>query len=189
LPFIDLLTTHLHVAELPSGKDFRLQKLAGRPLYFTPADRGARLHIDALWEELTGGVPPLPVELPIKGRVLRVPRAAMGVARFAFAELCERPLGANDFLHLSQAFHTLVIEDIPVLGASRNVTRRFVNLIDTLYDNRVGLIASAAAEPGALCTVTDMRLLWERTASRLVEMRSSQYLSARLERLHAPAPA
>jgi cell division protein ZapE len=189
LPFIELISAHLHIVELPASKDFRLQKLAGRPLYFAPADQHAKRAIDALWEELTGRLPAQLVDLPIKGRMLRVPRAAMGTARFTFAELCERPLGANDFLHLSRAFHTLVLEDIPVLGASPNVTRRFVNLIDTLYDNRVCLIASAAAEPDALFTAPDMRLLWERTASRLVEMRSAQYLSARMDRLQAPAPA
>ena len=189
LPFIELIEAHLEVVALPAARDFRLEKLAGRPLYFTPADEASRRAIDRLWSELTGNRPGSPIELPVKGHTLHVPRAAMGVARFAFAELCERPLGSNDFLHLAQAYHTVVIENIPQLGASRNVARRFINLIDTLYDNRVCLIASAAADPGALFTAADMRLLFERTASRLIEMRSGQYLAGRLERLAAPAPA
>jgi cell division protein ZapE len=189
LPFIELIDAHLEVVELPAARDFRLQKLAGRPLFFTPADQAAKHAIDGLWKELTGNHPGSPIDLPVKGHILHVPRAAMGVARFAFAELCERPLGANDFLHLAHAYHTVVIENIPLLGASRNVTRRFINLIDTLYDNRVCLIASAAAEPSELFTAPDMRLLFERTVSRLIEMRSGQYLAGRMERLATPAPA
>jgi cell division protein ZapE len=189
LPFIDLIAAHLQIVELPAAKDFRLEKLAGRPLYFTPADASANHEIERLWQELTGSHPGLPVDLSVKGHTLRVPRAAMGVARFSFAQLCDRPLGSNDYLSLSQTFHILVIEDIPILGASRNVTRRFINLIDTLYDNRVCLIASAAAQPGELFAAADPRLHFERTASRLVEMRSSQYLAGRLQRLATPAPA
>jgi cell division protein ZapE len=179
----------LEVVELPVARDFRLEKLVGRPLYFTPADEAAKHAIDGLWKELTGNRAGSPVDLPVKGHILHVPRAAMGVARFAFAELCERPLGSNDFLHLAQAYHTVVIEDIPLLGASRDVTRRFINLIDTLYDNRVCLIASAAAEPSELFTAADMRLLFQRAVSRLFEMRSGQYLAGRMERLATPTPA
>jgi len=104
--------------------------------------------------------------------------------------LCEAPLGANDFLYIAHAFHTVMIDAIPILGeASRDVTRRFVNLIDTLYDARVGLVASAAAEPQALYAGGDMGYLFDRTASRLVEMRSQSYLAARMERLGAPVLA
>jgi cell division protein ZapE len=189
LPFIDLIGAHMQVAELPAAKDFRLEKLADRRLYFTPADRQARHELDRVWAQLTGRRAGAPVDIQVKGRALRVPAAAMGVARFSFAELCERPLGPNDFLHLAHLFHTLMIDDIPILGASRDVTRRFINLIDTLYDNRVCLIASAAAESGELYAAGEMRGLFERTASRLIEMRSAGYLAGRLERLAMPAPA
>jgi len=184
LPFIDLLGEHMAVEELLAAKDFRLEKLAGRRLYFTPADTQAGAEMDRLWGELTGHHPGAPIDLEVKGRKLRVPLASMGVARFSFAELCEAPLGANDFLHIAHAFHTVLLDAIPVLGpGQRDVTRRFVNLIDTLYDARVCLIASAAAEPHALYPAGDIQFLFERTASRLIEMRSQAYLTARLDRL------
>jgi cell division protein ZapE len=183
LPFIDLIEDHMDVIELKAAKDFRLEKLAGRPLYFTPADAAARAELDQHWERLTGHHAPAPVDLEVKGRRLRVPLAAMGVARFAFADLCERPLGPLDFLRIAHAFHTLLIDGIPVLGpARRDIARRFVTLIDTLYDNRVGLIASAEAEPATLYPSGDGADLFQRTASRLMEMRSEGYLSARSAR-------
>ncbi len=190
LPFIDLIVAHMGLEELLAAKDFRLDKLAGKPLYFTPADARARAEMDRLWGELTGNHPGVPTHLEVKGRKLRVPLASMGVARFAFADLCDAPLGANDFLHIAHAFHTVLIDAIPVLGkAPRDVTRRFVNLIDTLYDSRVSLIASAAAEPQALYVAGDMGYLFDRTASRLIEMRSADYLAGRMDRLGAHVPA
>jgi cell division protein ZapE len=184
LPFIALIEEHMAVEELRAAKDFRLEKLAGRPLYFTPLGPDARAQMDRAWRDLTGSTAAPPLDLEIKGRTLRVPHAAMGVARFSFAELCEKPLGNNDFLALAHTFHTLMIDDIPMLRASqRNEARRFVNLIDTLYDSRIGLIASAAAEPDDLHPQGDVSFLFERTASRLIEMRSEAYLAAREERL------
>jgi cell division protein ZapE len=190
LPCIDLLGEHMEIAALPAAKDFRLDKLAGRPLYFTPADAHGKAEMDRLWGELTGHHPGAAVDLEVKGRKLRVPAASMGAARFSFAQLCDEPLGANDFLHIAHAFHTVLIDGIPVLSrAPRDVIRRFVNLIDTLYDNRVCLAASAAAEPSELYLAGDMGVLFERTASRLIEMRSEGYLAARMDRLPAPVPA
>jgi cell division protein ZapE len=114
----------------------------------------------------------------------------MGLARFSFAELCEQPLGALDYLALAHQFHTVFIDAIPVLAPERrDVARRVVNLIDTLYDSRVGLIASAAAEPGGLYPKGDVHFLFERTVSRLIEMRSETYLAARAERAAAPSPS
>ena len=129
--------------------------------------------------------------LEVKGRKLKVPLAAMGLARFTFAELCEEPLGTVDYLALAHKFHTVFIDGIPVLEpARRDVARRFVNLIDTLYDARVGLIASAAAEPDGLYPKGDVHFLFERTVSRLIEMRSEAYLAARSARLdRIPPPA
>ncbi len=188
LPFIDLVGEHMVVEELKAAKDFRLDKLAGKPLYFTPADTLAKADMDRLWGELTGGHPSVPTELDVKGHKVRVPLASMGVARFSFAEICDAPLGANDFLHLAHAFHAVLIDAIPLLAAApRDVTRRFINLIDTLYDNRVCLIASAAAEPQDLYPDGPMQYLFERTASRLIEMRSESYLAGRMERLAATA--
>jgi cell division protein ZapE len=186
LPFINLIAEHMESQELLAAKDFRLSKLAGRRLYFTPLDPAARHEMDRMWTELTGNHAASPMDLDVKGHKLRVPLASMGVARFSFAELCEQPLGPNDFLALAHAFHTILIDDIPMLRpAQRNVARRFVNLIDTLYDNRVSLVVSAAAEPDALYPEGDVHFLFTRTASRLMEMRSQGYLEARTERLSA----
>jgi cell division protein ZapE len=190
VPFIDLLEQNMDVDELAAAKDFRHEKLAGKPLYFIPADARARTQMDRLWGELTGNSPGAPLVLEIKGRKLTVPMAAMGAARFAFADLCRQPLGTLDYLALAHKFHTVFIDDIPVLAAGeREVARRFVNLIDTLYDNRAGLVVSAAAEPDDLYPAGDVHFLFERTASRLIEMRSEAYLAARSERLAAPAAA
>jgi len=189
LPFIDLIERSMDVEELPAAKDFRLSKLAGKPLYFTPADEAARLKMDELWLQLTGNQSGAPLVLEVKGRKVAVPLASMGVARFTFTELCEQPLGTLDYLALAHKFHTVLVDDIPVLApARRDVARRFVNLIDTLYDNRVGLVASAAAEPAYLYPAGDVQFLFERTASRLIEMRSEAYLAARSERLGVPRP-
>jgi cell division protein ZapE len=180
LPFIALLGEHADAIELASAKDFRLDKLSGRPLYFTPDDEAARCALDSHWERLTGHHPAVPLDLEVKGRKVHVPLSAMGVARFGFADLCGQPLGALDYLHICHAFHTVLIDGIPVLAPShRNEARRLVTLIDTLYDNRVCLIASAAAEPDCLYPEGDGAELFERTVSRLMEMRSEAYLAGR----------
>jgi cell division protein ZapE len=190
VPFIELIEERMDIVELAAARDYRLEKLAGKPLYFTPADAAARAAMDRLWNELSGGQPGAPAELDVKGRALRVPLAAMGIARFSFAELCEQPLGSVDYLALAHQFHTIFIDDIPVLAPERrDVARRFVNLIDTLYDNRVGLIASAAAEPDRLYPKGDVHFLFERTVSRLIEMRAEGYLAARAERAGVLSPS
>jgi cell division protein ZapE len=183
VPFIALLAAETDVLELRSAKDYRMEKLAGEPLYFSPADAHARAGIDRLWSRLTSGQPGQRLDLEVKGHKVIVPAAAMGCARFTFADLCDRPLGSVDYLQIARSFHTVVIEDIPVLTpARREVARRFINLIDTLYDARVGLIASAAAEPDALYAAGDGSDLFVRTSSRLTEMRSEAYLAARAQR-------
>jgi cell division protein ZapE len=188
LPFIDLIEDHMAVLELKSAKDFRLDKLAGRPLYFAPNDARARAELDDHWQRLTGQHPNQPLALEVKGRKLHVPSASMGVARFSFADLCEKPLGSADYLQIAHHFHTVLMDDIPVLGPGRrNEARRFINLIDTLYDSRVCLIASAEAEPDSLYQKGDGADLFQRTASRLTEMRSEAYLVGRAARAHAAA--
>jgi hypothetical protein len=183
VPFLDLIEERMTVLELAAAKDFRLEKLAGRQLYFTPADSAAHAQIRVAFERLTGVANGTAQQLEVKGRKLHVPEAAMGVARFAFSDLCEKPLGALDYLHLAHTFHTVLIEGIPCLTPSRrNDARRLVNLIDTLYDNRVCLIASAEAEPHKLYPEGDGAALFERTASRLIEMRSEAYLLTRRHR-------
>jgi len=180
VPFIGLIGEHLDVVELKSAKDYRLEKLAGLPLYFSPADDRAAAELDAHWDRLTGRDTGTAQTLKVKGRPLRVPRAAMGVARFSFAELCEAPLGTLDFLSLAHTYHTLLVDGIPVMERGRReVVRRFINLVDTLYDNRVCLIASAASEPEGLCEDASTAKAFERTVSRLMEMRSAEYVAAR----------
>lgn len=180
LPFISMLEQHMAVVELAAQKDFRLDKLVGNPLYFTPVDAESRAALDAHWDRLTGRHPGKPMMLDVKGRALKVPLASMGVARFAFADLCDQPLGANDYLHAAHAFHTVIIDGIPVIDPGRrDVARRFINLIDAFYDCRTCLIASAEAEPAALYPSGHGADFFVRTASRLMEMRSEGYLAKR----------
>ncbi len=184
LPSIALIEERMEVMELVSAKDFRLEKLEGQQLYFTPIGEKSHRALAAAFTRLTGLPHGKPTEIDVKGRSLRVPEAARGVARFTFDELCDRPLGSLDYLHLAHRFHTLILEGIPRLVPERRAAaRRFINLIDTLYDARVGLIASAEAEPDDLHPDGDQSFLFERTASRLIEMRSAEYLEARMDRI------
>jgi cell division protein ZapE len=177
-PFIDLIRAHMEIIQLQSQKDFRLDKLSGAQLYFHPADGAAQEALSLHWDRLTGKHPGKPQILDIKGRKLIVPLASVGVARFTFDELCNRPLGTNDYLHIAHAFHTIIIDEIPILTPDRrDAARRFVNLVDALYDSRICLIASAAAEPHALYPEGSGSELFRRTASRLTEMRSEAYLA------------
>jgi cell division protein ZapE len=180
LPFIDMIERHMEVLALDARTDFRLEKLAGQQVWFVPADDKATAALDEAWRRLVGSSSGMPQELSVKGRRLRVPRAAMGVARFFFHDLCEQPLAAVDYLRIAHEFHTLIIDRIPVMGFDqRNFIKRFIILIDTLYDNAVKVIASAAAEPDALYQASDgfEAAEFRRTASRLIEMRSRAYLA------------
>jgi cell division protein ZapE len=179
LPFVAHLKSRMEVVELKARTDFRLEKLAGVPVWYAPLDEDADVALDIAWQRLTGVFSGQPQEISLKGRSIRVPEAAMGVARFTFAQLCERPLGAADYLRIAQEFHTLVIDHIPVMTlANRNAAKRFITLIDTFYDNAVKLVASAAAEPDGLYLAADGVEVqdFRRTASRLIEMRSEGYL-------------
>jgi cell division protein ZapE len=190
LPSIALIETNMEVMELASAKDFRLEKLEGQQLYFTPNDGASHDALSAAFKRLTGLAKGRVIEVDVKGRMLRVPEGARGVARFTFEELCDRPLGSLDYLAIAHRFHTVILEGIPRLVPERRAAaRRFINLIDTLYDARVGLIASAEAEPDDLHPAGDESFLFERTASRLIEMRSAAYLESRMERIDSGAQA
>jgi cell division protein ZapE len=180
LPFIKQIEQRMEPLELASAHDYRLEKLDGVARYFTPLGEKARAGVQEAWERLTGEANgqsrSRSQELIVKGRKVVVPRAAMGVARFRFDDLCRQPLGANDYLMIAHHFHTVIIEGIPALGPDdRNEARRFITLIDTLYDAGVGLIASAEAQPAGLYPEGDGAVMFERTASRLMEMRSEGY--------------
>jgi cell division protein ZapE len=180
LPFIRLLQQHVDVVRLAARTDYRMEKLSGVTTWYVPADEDAEVALDIAWQKLTGMLEGEPVDMQLAGRVLRIPEAAMGVARFAFAQLCEQPLGANDYLRLAREFHTLIVDHIPVMDyADRNAAKRFIILIDTLYDHAVKLIASAEAEPNELYTADEgyEALEFKRTESRLIEMRSEDYLA------------
>jgi cell division protein ZapE len=179
LPFITLIMQRMETLELETAKE----RLKGGDLYFVPADERARMAMDACWFRLTGRGKGERQALFVKGRSIAVPQAALGVARFPFTDLCEVPLGPLDYQHIAHSFHTLMIDEIPVLGSERrNEARRLVTLIDALYDNGVGLIASAEAEPQALCMDGDGGTGFARTTSRLMEMRSDAYLAGRRRR-------
>ena len=188
LPFIALLRQRLDVRELDARADYRLEKLARAPLYYCPADAAAKAALDHAFEQLTGRPHGAPEHIEFLGRSLEVPNAADGVARFAYDDLCRRPLGSADFLAIARRFHTVLIDDIPILDPERrDEVKRFINLIDTLYDERVKLVASAAAEPQDLFAGSEGFEGFEfaRTVSRLIEMRSADYLSLPHGHAHA----
>jgi cell division protein ZapE len=180
LSFIVLIKERLDVVELDARTDYRLEKLKRAPVYYTPLSPKADAALDAAFLTLTGHDRGEPTRIELLGRYLDVPQAIDGVARFDFDALCRRALGAADYLKLAQRFHTLVLDHIPAIDASeRNEAKRFIILIDALCDMRVKLIASAAGEPESLYLGADGAEAFEfvRTASRLHEMRSAEYLA------------
>lgn len=187
-PFIDLIEHQMEILELEAARDYRLDKLTSTPHYITPIDDHTGPLIRDAWVTLTGCERGEPDVINVKGRTIDVPEAALGVARFTFGDLCARPLGPADYLAIARQYHTIIVENVPLLTPDkRNEARRFINLIDTLYDNRIGLIVSAAAGPQALYPEGDGAFLFERTASRLIEMRSPDYLKAREDRVKLTA--
>jgi cell division protein ZapE len=179
LPFIAQIEEHMTVLRLDARTDFRLEKLAGVKMWLVPADASAAAALDTAWAKMTGGAPCRPRDISIKGRNLHVPCSANGVARFSFADICEQPLAASDYLRLAHDYHTIMIDRIPVMDYSeRNAAKRFITLIDTLYDNRVKLVASAEADPLSLYLGTEGNEAneFKRTSSRLIEMGSESYL-------------
>jgi len=180
LPFIAQMSEHMDVLRLDARTDFRLEKLAGVKMWLVPADAAADIALNKAWTRMTGNAPCKPRDISIKGRILRVPCSANCVARFSFADLCESPLAASDYLRLAHDYHTILIDRIPVMDyADRNAAKRFIALIDTLYDNAVKLMASAEADPLSLYQATEGAEAneFKRTASRLIEMSSESYLA------------
>jgi cell division protein ZapE len=151
--------------------------MSGLHVYLHPLGPSSDAAMDAAWLRLTDSKRGTAIKLTVLGRTLNVPRAAKGVARFMFEDLCAKPLAAADYLAIAHSFHTVLINHIPKLGPERrNEARRFVVLIDTLYDEDVKLICSAAAPPDALYPAGDGADAFRRTASRLHEMQSEDYL-------------
>jgi cell division protein ZapE len=180
LPFIAQISEHMNVLRLDARTDFRLEKLAGVKMWLVPADAAADVALDKAWVSLTGSAPHKSRDISIKGRVLHVPCSSNGVARFPFTDICEKPLAASDYLRLAHDYHTIMIDRIPVMDyPERNAAKRFIALIDTLYDNGVKLMASAAADPLSLYLATEGNEAneFKRTSSRLIEMGSESYLA------------
>ncbi|MEM7492219.1 MAG: cell division protein ZapE [Pseudomonadota bacterium] len=175
-PFIGLLKDKCDVFELVSERDYRLERLTEAPVWYSGADGGPQL--DDAFARLTLNAVPQRTTLTVQGRKLLVEQQAAGVARFSFEELCARPLGAQDYLKIAATFHTVILHDIPVLSAAkRNEAARFVALIDALYEAKVKLVASAEAEPEVLYPKGDGSFEFQRTVSRLHEMRSVEYMA------------
>ncbi|WOH82022.1 cell division protein ZapE [Bradyrhizobium sp. BEA-2-5] len=180
LPFIKQITDHMDVARLDARTDFRLEKLVGVKMWLVPADDAADAALNAAWRKMTGNAPCKARLIPIKGRILNVPCSAHGVARFSFMDICEKPLAASDYLRLAHDYHTILVDHIPVMDLSqRNAAKRFITLIDALYDNAVKLMASADANPISLYLAAEGNEAneFKRTASRLIEMSSESYLA------------
>jgi cell division protein ZapE len=179
LPFIAELLQRMEVLRLEARTDYRLEKLAGAPTYHHPADAQAAAALDAAFAKLTAGAEVKPATLMVRTRKVEVPRAAVGVARFGFADLCDKPLGASDYLMIARDYHTVVLDGVPQLThARRNEAKRFITLIDVLYDHRVKLVMSAASPPRGLYHAEEGAEAFEfdRTVSRLIEMQSDAYL-------------
>ena len=180
LPFISQIEAHMDVMRLDARTDFRLEKLTGVKMWLVPDDAEASGALNKAWAKMTGNAPCKPRDISVKGRILHVPCSAHGVARFSFADLCEAPLAAGDYLRLARDYHTILVDHIPVMDyPQRNAAKRFISLIDTLYDNAVKLMASAAADPVSLYLATDGNEAneFKRTSSRLIEMSSESYLA------------
>lgn len=175
LPFIGLIQENLNVRELISPNDYRQNRLKGSEVYFVQAGTEARASIQAIWQDLTGGEAS-PLVLTIKGRAVKLPAYRNGVARARFFDLCGAMLGPGDYLAIADAIKVLILEDVPRLSRSNfNEAKRFVTLIDALYEAKVRLICSAAAQPEMLYVEGEGTFEFERTASRLREMQDENW--------------
>jgi cell division protein ZapE len=180
-PFIAILRQHARIINLDSDTDYRLRRLSRLPVYVTPLGPEADRAMEEAWAAIANGKAVAPAESAVKGRSVHVPLAAGRAARFSFADLCEKPLGARDYLAIAERFDTILLDHIPVMkAAQRNEAKRFILLIDTLYDRGRRLVASAAAAPDALYAGRTGAEAFEfaRAASRLIEMQASDWPQA-----------
>jgi cell division protein ZapE len=174
-PFIDIIRDRCEVVQTAGARDWRLDRLSSAQVWHTPDDRAG---FEALWRELKGGEPEEPTHLTVLGRDVVVERTVGAMARASFADLCGRPLGPQDYLAIAERFHTLFLEDVPILGpANHHEARRLVTLVDALYEARTRLIVLAAARPEALYTEGVGAFEFERTVSRFNEMQSRDWLA------------
>ncbi|MBK1697150.1 cell division protein ZapE [Rhodovibrio salinarum] len=178
LPFIELLKQRLDVLGLEGGRDYRLSRLSDITVYQTPLGPKARQAMDQAFARLTEGAEIARDYVTVKGRRVEVPRCARGVARFGFDDLCAKALGAQDYLAIATHFHTVLLDDVPAMtGDQRNEARRFMTLIDALYEHRCNLLIAADAPPERLYQGEDGGFEFQRTVSRLMEMQSKDYIA------------
>lgn len=186
LPFIDLLKQHVRVASLEAERDYRRMKFAGQDVYAFGTGPEVKAAMDRLWQRITGGAEAGPAVVESIGRKIPVPAAAMGAARFDFADLCEKPLGSRDFVRLAHQFDSIVIDGVPQMDRTKSdAAKRFILLIDNLYDRGVKLGASFAVPLEQLGKDERTAFEFQRTVSRLIEMQSEEYLGKGLR--DAPA--
>jgi cell division protein ZapE len=184
LPFVELLKTQVDIVPLDGPTDYRRLKFGGEAVYQFGTGPAIQSAMDRLWTKLTGGDPAKPETLRSLGRDIVVPSAAMGAARFPFAALCDTPLGARDYLKLAHAYDLLMIDNVPQFGRTNpSAAKRFILLIDTLYDRGIKLSASFAVPLDQLAGDSRNAAEFPRTISRLIEMQSAAYLEA----AHKPA--
>jgi cell division protein ZapE len=177
VPFIDLIRERCEVVTVAGAHDWRRDRLAASDVWFAPLADGPRQAFDTLWSDLKGDEGEEPDSLRVLGRDLVVDRTVGGMARASFADLCARPLGPQDYLAIAERFHTLFLEDVPRLSpANHHEARRFVTLIDALYEAKTRLVALAEAEPEVLYPTGAGAFEFERTVSRLKEMSSASWL-------------
>jgi cell division protein ZapE len=178
VPFIDIMPDHFVIFDFDGQTDHRLRQLTAAPVYYAPLGDNTEVEMDAAWARITGNAKMRPVVLTAQGRNLTIDRTGSGAARESFDKLCNRALGAADYLAIAETFHTLMLDGVPKMDRdSRNQAKRFVALIDALYETRTKLIVSADAQPDDLYLSGDGAFEFERTASRLIEMRSEDYLA------------
>ena len=180
VPFIEMIKRDLDVLELDNGRDYRLSRLIGRPVYYWPNDEKADAALEEIFTELCDAVRPEPMVLEVKKRQVKVPRQACGTAYFDFADLCGQALGAGDYLAIAEAFDSVVLANVPLLSPDRdNEAKRFNTLIDTLYEAKIHVVISAAAAPQDLYPLGAGSFEFQRTVSRLMEMQSIDYIDVR----------
>jgi cell division protein ZapE len=190
LPFIGMLEQNTNVLNLDADTDYRLEKLDRVPVYISPLGEAADKAMDKAWARMTHGAAAEAATVAVKGRKVAVPAAVPGCARFGFADLCEKPLAARDYLAITAHYKTIFVDHVPVLAeANRNEAKRFILLVDTLYDQQIRLVISAAATPDKLYVGKRGHEAFEfdRTSSRLIEMQGAEWLDSWAERHAEPA--
>lgn len=179
LPFIDLIKNQMTVVAVDGGRDYRLARIAGQPVYFYPNNVTHHAQVSVMFDDLTDADPGAPATLNVMGHTVHIPRAAHGVAWASFSDLCEKPFAAQDYLALAAAFHTLILDHVPRLTYDRrNETKRLMILVDILYEHKRRLILVADAPLDKLFVDNEHAFEFKRTLSRLAEMQSTEYLEA-----------